>query len=101
MVFPGGSVVKNPPANAGNAGYLPAQEGPLEKGMAAHSGILAWEISRAEEPGGLQSMGRKRVGHDLVTEQQWTDTKASTLHRSANSILNLTCEEAVLTTSLS
>ena len=69
--------------------------------MAARSTILAWEISRAEEPGGLQSMGRKRVGHDLVAEQQRTDTKASTLHRSANFILNLTCEEAVITTSLS
>ena len=34
-------------------------EGPLEKGMAAHSSILAWRITLAEEPGGLQSMDHK------------------------------------------
>ena len=32
--------------------------------MAAHSSILAWTISIKEEPGGLQSMGSQRVGHD-------------------------------------
>ena len=37
---------------------------PLEKEMATHSSILAWEISWTEEPGGLQSMGSQRVGHD-------------------------------------
>ena len=40
------------------------QEDPLEKGMATHSSILAWRISWTEEPGGLQSMGSQRVGHD-------------------------------------
>ena len=40
------------------------QEDPLEKGMATHSSILAWRIPRTEEPGGLQSMGSQRVGHD-------------------------------------
>ena len=40
------------------------QEDPLEEGMAAHSSILAWEIPQTEEPGGLQSMGSQRVGHD-------------------------------------
>ena len=35
-------------------------EDPLEKGMATHSSILAWRISRIEEPGGLQSMGSQR-----------------------------------------
>ena len=39
-------------------------EDPLEKGMATHSSILAWRIPRTEEPGGLQSMGSHRVGHD-------------------------------------
>ena len=38
----------------------------LEKEM-AHSSTLAWKISWMEEPGGLQSMGSQRVGHDLVT----------------------------------
>ena len=39
-------------------------EDPLEKEMATHSSILAWKISWREEPGGLQSMGSPRVGHD-------------------------------------
>ena len=39
-------------------------EDPLEKEMAAHSSILAWRIPWMEEPGGLQSMGSQRVGHD-------------------------------------
>ena len=40
------------------------QEDPLEKGMATHSSVLAWRIPRSEEPGGLQSTGSQRVGHD-------------------------------------
>ena len=46
------------------------QEDPLEKEMATHSSILACEIPRTEEPGGLQSVGSQRAGHDLVTKQQ-------------------------------
>ena len=37
---------------------------PLEKGTATHSSIPVWRISWTEEPGGLQSMGPQRVGHD-------------------------------------
>ena len=44
-----------------------AWEDPLEKGMATHSSILAERIPWTEEPGGLQSMGWKRVGHNLAT----------------------------------
>ena len=67
--FPGGSVVKNLPANAedaGNLGSIPESgrfpggghgtlhwEDPLEKGMATHFIILAWEIPWTEEPGRL------------------------------------------------
>ena len=40
------------------------QEDPLEEGMATHSNILAWEIPWTKEPGGLQSMGSQRIGHD-------------------------------------
>ena len=40
------------------------EEDPLEKGMATHSGILAWRIPRTEDPGGLQSMGSQTVGND-------------------------------------
>ena len=36
----------------------------FEKGMATHSSILAWRIQWTEEPGGLQTMGLQRVGHD-------------------------------------
>ena len=45
-------------------------EDPLEKGVATHSSILAWEIPQTEEPGGLQSMGSQRIRHGLATKQQ-------------------------------
>ena len=43
------------------------QKDPLEEGMATHSSILAWRIPWTEEPGGLQSMGLQRAGHDWAT----------------------------------
>ena len=46
------------------------QEDPLEEGMATHSSILAWRIPRTEEPGGLQSMGLRRVGHERTSEHK-------------------------------
>ena len=45
---------------------------PLEKEIASHFSILAWEIPWTEEPGRLQSMGSKRVGLNLVAKQQQT-----------------------------
>ena len=48
-----GSVVKNLPANAGDAGLIPESGRSLEKEMAILSSILAWEIPWTEEPGGL------------------------------------------------
>ena len=60
-------MVKNLPAGAGETrdlGLIPGQEGPLEEEMATHCSILAWRIPWTEEPGGLQSMGLQRVGHD-------------------------------------
>ena len=42
-------------------------EDPLEKGMAAHSSMLAWKIPWTDEPGKLQSMGSQRLGHDWAT----------------------------------
>ena len=39
-------------------------EDPLKKGMAIHSSILSWKIPWTEEPGGLQSLGSQRVGHN-------------------------------------
>ena len=47
------SYKKYPPANAGDSCLIPGQEDPLEKEMASHSSILAWEIPWTEEPGGL------------------------------------------------
>ena len=63
MGFPGGTVIKNLPANAGDArddGSIPGKEDPLEEGMATHSSILPWRIPWTEEPGGLQSMGLQK-----------------------------------------
>jgi len=42
------------------------REDPLEKEVATHSSILAWRIPWSEEPGGLQSIGLQRIGHDLI-----------------------------------
>ena len=57
-------MIKNLPANAGDTVQSLGQEDPLEEVMATHSSILARRIPWAEEPGGLQSMGSQRVGHD-------------------------------------
>ena len=62
--FPGGSVVKNFPAMQKTQVRSLGCENPLEKGMATHSSTLAWRIARTGEPGGLESMGLQRVGHD-------------------------------------
>ena len=67
--FAGGSVVKNPPASAGDVrdtGLIPGLEHPLEEGMATHPSVLACRIPWTEEPSGLQSMGSHRVGHDWI-----------------------------------
>ena len=70
MGFPGGSVGKNPPAKHKTGVQSWGWEDSLEKEMATHFTVLAWEIPRTEEPGRLQSLGSQRVGHDLVTKQQ-------------------------------
>ena len=69
MGFPGGSLIKNLPANGGDrdVGSIPGQEDPLEKEMSTQSSILAWEIPWVEDPRGLQSMWPQRVGPDLAT----------------------------------
>ena len=50
--------------NAGDLGSIPGSEDPLQKAMATHSSIPVWRIPWTEKPGGLQSMGLQRVGHD-------------------------------------
>ena len=57
-------MVKNLPAMKEIPIRSLGREDPLEKEMATHSGILAWEIAWTEEPVGLPSMGSHRVGHD-------------------------------------
>ena len=66
-MLPSGTVVKNPQVNAEDARVqFPSlsQEYSLEQEMATRSSILAWKIPWAEEPGRLQSLGSRRVGHD-------------------------------------
>ena len=62
-IFHASSVVKNPPANAGDTGSIPGSGRSLEKEMATHADILACEISWTEKPGGLQPVGSPRVRH--------------------------------------
>ena len=65
--FPGGTVIKNPPANAGDTGHmgLIPGSGRSSGGLNSnHSSILAQRIPCTKEPGRLQFMGSQRVGHD-------------------------------------
>ena len=64
--FPCSSVSKASACSAGNLGSIPGSRRSTGEGN-DNSSILAWEISWAEEPGGLQSMGSQRVGHDWAT----------------------------------
>ena len=78
--FPHSSMVKNTPANVGEArdmGSILGQENPLEKEIATHSSIFSWKIQWTEEPGDLQSMGSQRAGHYWVTEHAHRYSKAS------------------------
>ena len=61
---PVGQLGKNPPAMRETWVQPLGWEDPLEREMATHSSRIAWRISWTEEPGGLQSMGSQRVGHD-------------------------------------
>ena len=63
-------MVKNLPAKQKTWVRSLGWDDPLEKEMATHSSILAWEIPWTEEPGGLQSLASQRVGHNLTPKQQ-------------------------------
>ena len=78
--FPGGSVVNNPSASAGeirDIGLNPwVAKIPLEEGLATHSSILTWEITWTEGPGELQSIGSQKLDvtehtHTRKTQSQW------------------------------
>ena len=60
-------MVKNLPANAGDAGLIPGSGISLEKEMATHSNILARKIPWTKGPGRLELMRLQTVGHDLMT----------------------------------
>ena len=62
--FPGGSDGKASVYNVGDLGSIPGSGRYLEKEMATHSSTIAWKIPRTEEPGRLQLMGLRRVGHN-------------------------------------
>ena len=64
MGFPGGLMVKNPPAMQEAQVLYLGWEDPLEKEMITHSSMLAWRIPWTEEPGGLMSMTLQMVEHD-------------------------------------
>ena len=64
IFVPDGSDGKESVCNVGDPGLIPGLERSPGGGHATHSSILAWRIPSTEEPGGLQSMGSQRVGHD-------------------------------------
>ena len=66
LFYPGGSDDKAPAYSTGDLGSTPGsgRSDPLEKEVATHCSTLAWKIPWIEEPGGLQSLGSQRVGHD-------------------------------------
>ena len=69
MGFPGDSDGKESACNAGDLGSTCGWEDPLEKEMATHCSRLACEVPWTGEPGGLQSMGSPRAGHDRVSHR--------------------------------
>ena len=62
--LPCGSVGKESACNAGNLSLTPGKEDLLEKEMATHLSVLAWEIQWTKELGGATDHGVARVGHD-------------------------------------
>ena len=85
--FPGGSVVKNLPAKQETRVRSLGREDPLEKEMATHSRILAWETSWAEEPGGLYSSW----GHKELDMTQQLNNNNSLLCNSCFPSTDLRC----------
>ena len=75
-IFPGDSVVKNLPANAGDTGdvdLVPGSAYPLKEEKATHSSTLAWRIPWMEEPGGLQYVKSRHSQTRRSPEQQLVD----------------------------
>ena len=68
--FPGGSVVKSPPANAGDVGLIPGSERSPEEGNGTHSSILVWKSHGQRNLVGYKSIGSRRVRYNLAPKQQ-------------------------------
>ena len=69
MWLPQGLIGEESSCQAGDMAQSLGQQDPLDKETATHSSVLTWEIPWTEEPGGLQSMGSQRVGHNWVTKR--------------------------------
>ena len=67
--LPRGSIVKNLPTMQGIQVWSLDQEDPLEEDMATHSSILSWRIPWTEEPGRLQSIESRRIGHNEANKK--------------------------------
>ena len=83
--------VKNPPAVQKASVRSLGWEDPLKEGMATHSSILAWRIPGTEEPGGLQSVGPQRVGHDWATKRRTEQEKRRIKSPPGENQFSLTC----------
>ena len=79
--FSGGSVVKNPASNAGDAGATPGLGRSPRGGNPTHSGVPALKIPWTEEPGGLKSTVSQGVGHHQVTECTFPSVPRCTHHQ--------------------
>ena len=89
MGFPDGLVVKNLPANAGDAGSESLGLGdPLEKEMATHSSILAWEIPWTEEPGNPWGCEESDIIEQLNNSINKINTQFSSVTRSCPTLCN-------------
>ena len=80
MDFPGGSVVKNPPTNVGDASWIPGLERFTGGGNGKTRQYSCLGNPMDREPGGLQFMGLQRIGHDLVTKSHNVDRYAVSLN---------------------
>ena len=81
--FPVAQTVKNPPEVQETWVRSLGREDPLEEDVATHASILAWRVPGTEEPGELQSMGSKRVGHNSATSTSTSATSRPQLKKVA------------------
>ena len=84
-----GSMVKNPPAVWKMQVRSLGQEDPLEKDMATHSSILAWEIPWTGEPGGLQSMGSQESDMTERLNHDWFSVQSGALPRTDTTLVRM------------